>query len=238
MSLNAPNSLKEVASASREFLKKLRESLPGRLAFLRSKSSAFISTKVIGPLHIQQGSHAALSYISRSLKTQGGWFLNAWGYCVESFLRLKIRVKLSIIVGISIIAVTLVISTVAVRLQEIELRIQTETVGNLVVRSLHSVAKDPLLLEEYVSIRDYINNFMKSEIKIRGLEALSVVDRQGKIIAHVEQENVDRSVSSERFDEMAKADSVMLVETPTHYRFVQAVYTMNNRRIFLGDVLR
>lgn len=234
MSDHTLNALTKIAASSREFLRKSRGSLSAVLIPLWSKAYDFFMKKLFQPLHVRQGSRVALSYIDRALKTQGGWFLNAWEYFVESFLRLKIRVKLSIIVGISIIAVTLVISTVAVRLQEIELRIQTETVGNLVVRSLHSVAKDPLLLEEYVSIRDYINNFMKSEIKIRGLEALSVVDRQGKIIAHVEQENVDRSVSSERFDEMAKADSVMLVETPTHYRFVQAVYTMNNRRIFLG----
>jgi len=151
---------------------------------------------------------------------------------VEFFFRLKLRVKLSIIVGISIVAVTVVVSTVAVRLQEDELRHQTETVGYMIVRSLQAVAKDPLLLNEHVSIQDYINNFVRR--KVHGMEALAVVDRFGKIVAHAEMENVERTISAERFDEISRADSALLVETPTHYRFVQAVYTFNKRRIFLG----
>ncbi|MBF8247487.1 MAG: hypothetical protein HW374_287 [Bacteroidetes bacterium] len=234
MSDHTPNALTKIAASSREFLKKSWSSVNAVLIPRWSKAKDFFMKKLFEPLHVQHGFRAALGYIRRAMKTPGGWFLGAWGYLVESFLRLKIRVKLSIIVGISIIAVTFVISTVAVRLQETELRIQTEAIGNLVVRSLHSVAKDPLLLEEYVSIRDYISNFMKSEIKIRGLEALSVVDRQGKIVAHVDQENVDRTVSADRFDEISKADFVTLVETPTHFRFVQGVFTYSNRKIFLG----
>ncbi|HLF20563.1 MAG TPA: adenylate/guanylate cyclase domain-containing protein, partial [Bacteroidota bacterium] len=158
--------------------------------------------------------------------------LNGWGYVVEFFLRLKLRVKLSVIVGISIVVVTFITSTVAVRLQEIELRHQTETVGYMIVRSLQAVAKDPLLLNDYVSIQDFINNFVKR--KVPGMEALAVVDRFGKIIAHVEMENVEKTISADRFDEITRADSALLVETPTHYRFVQAVYTFNKRRIFLG----
>ncbi|MBI3003783.1 MAG: HAMP domain-containing protein, partial [Ignavibacteriales bacterium] len=88
------------------------------------------------------------------------------------------------------------------------------------------------LLNEQVSIQDYINNFLRR--RVHGMESLAVVDRFGKIIAHAEMENVERTITAQRFDEISRADSALLVETPTHYRFVQAVYTFNKRRIFLG----
>ena len=193
---------------------------------------SFLMERLFEPLHIQKGSQVIVSYVGRGLKVQSNFFSTTWSSVFEFFLRLKLRVKLSIIVGISIVAVTFIISSVAVRLQERELRLQTETIGNMIVRSLQSVSKDPLLLNDYVTIQDYINNFVRR--KIHGLESLAVIDRSGRIVAHVELENVEKTVSAERFDEITRADSSMLVETPTHYRFVQAVYTFNKRRIFLG----
>lgn len=203
------------------FLRKRGERLKEILLPPFGKVQAFAADKIARPLQFGKGLKALANFISLG-----------WASIFEFFLRLKLRVKLSIIVGLSIIFVTFVISSVAVQIQERELRLQTETVGNMIVRSLQSVSKDPLLLNDYVTIQDYINNFVRR--KIHGLEALAVVDRSGKIVAHAELENVEKTISAERFDEIVRADSAIQVETPTHYRFVQAVYTFNKRKIFLG----
>jgi len=161
----------------------------------------------------------------------------AWNHIVEFFLRLKIHFKFSIIVGISIIAVTCVISSIAVNLQERELRLQTEVLGYQIVQSLTAVAEDNLLLNSVPVLQDYVKNFSRRNIP--GLEQLFVMDRRGVIVAHLVPDSVNRTVTAADFDLLASADSARLVETATHFRFIQSIYVTRreaggSRRFLLG----
>ncbi len=160
-----------------------------------------------------------------------------WNRIVEFFLRLKIHFKFSIIVAISIVAVTFVISSIAVNLQERELRLQTEVLGSQIVQSLTAVAEDNLLLNSIPVLQDYVKNFSKRNIP--GLEQLFVMDRRGVIVAHLVPDSVNKTVTAGEFDLLASADSARLVETATHFRFIQSIHvtrrgTGQARRFLLG----
>ena len=160
-----------------------------------------------------------------------------WNYVVEFFLRLRIHFKLSLIVAVSIIVVTFVVSSIAVNLQERELRLQTEVLGSQIVQSLTAVAEDNLLLNSIPVLQDYVKNFSKRNIP--GLEQLFVMDRRGIIVAHLVPDSVNKTVTAKDFDLLASAGSARLVETPTHFRFIQSIYVTRreegqSRRFLLG----
>lgn len=144
-----------------------------------------------------------------------------WGFIVEFTLGLKIRWKLILIVGLSIVSVTFIITTVAVNRQEEELRSMTAVVGVNLVQSLANVAKDNLLLESYPPIQDYISNL--SERSLPGLEYFFAMDRNGRMVAHSRADMINELLSREDFDLISGADSARVVETDTHLRFVQTV---------------
>ena len=161
----------------------------------------------------------------------------SWKYIVEFFLRLKIHFKLSLIVAISIIAVTFIISSIAVSLQERELRLQTEVLGYQIVQSLTAVAVDNLLLNQIPVLQDYVKNFSKRNIP--GLEHLFLMDRRGVIVAHLLSDSVNKTVGADDFDLLVSADSASLVETATHFRFIQPIFVTKreagqSRRFLLG----
>ncbi|MBM4162290.1 MAG: hypothetical protein FJ217_14470, partial [Ignavibacteria bacterium] len=162
----------------------------------------------------------------------------SWNYVVELFLRLKIHFKLSLIVAISVLAVTFVISSIAVNLQQRELRLQTEVLGYQIVQSLTAVAEDNLLLNSVPVLQDYVKNFSKRNIP--GLEHLFVMDRRGVIVAHLAPDSVNKTVTANDFDLLASADSARLMETATHFRFIQSIFVTKreagqSRRILLGS---
>ncbi len=142
-------------------------------------------------------------------------------YIVELFLRLQIRLKLSMIVAASIIGTTLIIGTIVTQMQERELRLQTEALGHSIVLGLNSSAKDNLLLNSHSIIQDYVNNFNK--LKLQGLEHLFIIDRNGVVIAHLIPNEVNKRVSSEEWDVITRADTSTLIETSSSLRFVQAI---------------
>jgi class 3 adenylate cyclase len=159
-----------------------------------------------------------------------------WSTTVDVVLRLKIRVKLSLIVGASIVVTTLIISTIATELQERELRLQTHTLGITIVQLLGSLAKDNLLLNSDVVLQDYINNVARHQI--RGLEHLYVINREGIIVAHIQPDSVRRQVSLDEFTILTKADTSVVYESADRFRFVQAVYFKRDaekKKIFLGS---
>lgn len=170
---------------------------------------------------------------SRFTRMQAGRF---WTTTVDVYLRLKIRVKLSLIVGASIVVTTLIISTIATELEERELRLQTHTLGLTIVQLLGSLAKDNLLLSSDVVLQDYINNVGRHQI--RGLEHLYVINREGIIVAHIQPDSVRRQVSLDDFTLLTKVDTSAVYETADRIRFVQAVYfsrAAEKKRIFLGS---
>ncbi len=159
-----------------------------------------------------------------------------WEGFEEAFLRLKIRAKLSLIVGISIVVTTLVISTIATQIQERELRIQTNTVGMTIVQGLGSVSRDNLLLKSYPIIQEYVRNVERHEIV--GLEQLFVIDRNAVIVADAHPDSINRQVSVADFTLLTKSDSTAVYESQNHIRFVQAIYfkeAHTHKRIFLGS---
>ncbi len=161
---------------------------------------------------------------------------NVWNKTVEVFLRLRIRAKLSLIVGVSIVGTTLVISTIATQIEQRELRLQTNTVGMTIVQGLGSVARDNLLLKSYPIIQEYVRNVLRH--KITGLEHLYVINRNAIIVADARSDSINHQVSVEDFTLMTKVDTTTVYETADHIRFVQAIYFRQveaNKRIFLGS---
>jgi len=143
------------------------------------------------------------------------------GYGVEFTLGMKIRWKLILIVGISIVAVTFIVSTVAVNRQEEELQAMTAILGLNLVQSLGNVAQDNLLLESYPPIQDYINNL--STRSFPGLEYFFVMDRNGSMVAHSRADQINRLVPPDEFDLITGTDSALVLETDSQLRFVQSV---------------
>ncbi len=154
---------------------------------------------------------------------------------MDPFFRMKIRIKLSVLVGFSIAIVTFVIITSAVGIQERELRVQTQVVGTNLVQSLNAVARDNLLLESIPAIQDYVNNYASK--RLPGLEHLAVMDRSGKIVAHLLSDQINQSVTAEEWDLVTAADSALAIESETHFVFFQGVYVRkDDRKILLGGV--
>jgi class 3 adenylate cyclase len=153
---------------------------------------------------------------------------------VESYLRLKIRFKLSLLVAVAIAVVTFVISTILTNLQERELRDQTGVLGTNIVRSLAALAEDNLLLNSIPVLQDYIvKNFARQ--RIPGLDRLFVMDRTGRVVAHLSVDSINVMVTPEEWDQVVQADSVEMVETPRHFIFNKTIYvSKDQKRILLG----
>lgn len=145
----------------------------------------------------------------------------SWNTAVEFTLGLKIRWKLVLIVGISVVVVTFIITTVAVNRQEQELRAMTMVLGTNLVDGLTNVAKDNLLLETHPPIQDYINNLSFGAFP--GLESFYVINRDGLAIAHSAADSINTSVSLADFDLITSSDSATVVETENHLRFVKSI---------------
>jgi HAMP domain-containing protein len=139
----------------------------------------------------------------------------------EFALGLKIRWKLILIVGISVVVVTFVITTVAVNRQEQELRAMTIVLGTNLVDGLSNVAKDNLLLESYPPIQDYISNLSYGAFP--GLEYFFVMNRNGRAVAHSIADSINSLVPPEDFDRITSADSTVVLETEDQLLFVQSV---------------
>jgi adenylate cyclase len=180
---------------------------------------------------------SGLQTLLTNLKTAGRMAKRGWTTIEDFFLRLQIRLKLSIIVGISIIATTLIIGTIVTRLQEQELKLQTEALGHSIVVGLNSSAKDNLLLNSPSIIQDYVNNF--TNLKIPGLERLFVVDRERTIVAHLNPNELNKHISEEEWSTITKSDIPTFIETPSSLRFDQAIVVNKHegtqtRKIVLG----
>ncbi|MEX2116848.1 MAG: hypothetical protein WEB37_08170, partial [Bacteroidota bacterium] len=147
--------------------------------------------------------------------------MHTWGFGVDLTLSLKIRWKLILIVGVSIVAVTVIVSTVAVTRQEEELRSMTAILGMNLVQSLGNVAKDNLLLESYPPIQDYVNNLMVHSFP--GLEYFFVMDRNGRMVAHSRADQINILLPPGEFDLITGTDSAIVLESDTELRFVQSV---------------
>jgi len=201
-----------------------KEMLEVVLSPLRSLISA------IAPAYKNASGTAGVRLIRwrKRTKDRARWILAGF---IDFFLRLKIRWKLILLVSASIILVTSTISTVALNRQEIEMRRGTSELGTALVSSLANVAKDNLLLESYPPIQDYISSY--SFRGITGLELFFVMDRNGRVVAHLVADSINTIVPAEEWDLVAAADSAILIETPDQLRFVRSVYVINEGKKFI-----
>ena len=161
----------------------------------------------------------------------------SWNYIIDFFLRLQIRLKLSLIVAASIIGTTVIIGTIVTQLQERESRLQTEALGHSIILSLNSSAKDNLLLNSTSVIYDFVNNYRK--LNLPGLEHLFVISRDSVIIASLNLKELNKRVTAAEWNIITKTDSIILIETDSSFRFVQAIAwnkreDTGNRKIILG----
>lgn len=159
---------------------------------------------------------------------------------VDLLLRMNVRLKLSLIVGVALAVVVFIISTITVNRQETQLREQTEILGKNIIQGLADVTKDNLLLNTTVIIQEHISNIDKRDIP--GLEVLSVVDRNRSIVAHSQSDSVGRVVSDDIWAEITGADSLRLFETPKEFRYAVPILVVirgkdETKNIFLGGAL-
>jgi class 3 adenylate cyclase len=141
-----------------------------------------------------------------------------------------------LLVGVSIAATTLIISTIATQIQERELRLQVNTIGVAIVHGLSSVARDNLLLKSYPIIQEYVRNVARN--RITGMEQLYVINREGIIVADIQPDSVNRQVSIADFSTMTSTDSTSIYETSDRIRFIQAIHfqqSSGRKKIFLGS---
>ncbi|MEE9288856.1 MAG: adenylate/guanylate cyclase domain-containing protein [Bacteroidota bacterium] len=178
-------------------------------------------------------------HLSRLLRSLSGWISAVWKQVVDPFMRMKIRLKLSLIVGVSIALVVFAISSITLKRQEQELRVQSEIVGRHIVQSLADMAEDNLLLKSFPALQDYLTDFSKRSIP--GLEVLYVFDRNGSIVAHVYADSVNRLVSPKEWDQIAGLDTLTLIETLEQFRYAQPIFVVKSgngeeRKILVGGV--
>ena len=162
--------------------------------------------------------------------------VTAYGSFLDAFLRLKIRFKLSLIVGVSLAVVVLIISIITVKRQERQLQEQTEILGKNIVQNLADIARENLLLKSSAVIQDHIVGVVRRNVP--GLKVLCVVDRNGRIVAHSVVDSVNRAVDSEDWTRITRTDSLTKFETSDYLQYVEPILIAKpgkpNERIFLG----
>lgn len=148
--------------------------------------------------------------------------MSVLGNVFDVFLRLKIRFKLSLIVGVALTVVVFIISVITVQRQENQLKVQTDILGRNIVQNLADVARENLLLGSSAIVQEHVVNIVRRQIP--GVEMLAVVDRNRKIVAHSVVDSVNRSLSEEAWEEVATGDSLTKLETEDFLQYVEPIF--------------
>jgi adenylate cyclase len=159
---------------------------------------------------------------------------------VEAFLRLPIRFKLSLLVGVSLTVVVLTISIITVERQENQLREQTEILGKNIVQNLADIAKENLLLSSSALVQEHVVNIVRRNVP--GLEMLLVVDMNGKFVAHSIVDSVNHHASIDIWEKIVGVDSLTRFETGNHLQYVEPIAITkagesNESKILIGGAL-
>lgn len=158
---------------------------------------------------------------------------SAWMF--DLLLRMKIRLKLSFIVGVALAVVVLIISSMTIRRQENQLRQQTEVLGRNIVQSVADVAKENLILNSTAVIQEHIANIVRR--RIPGLEVIFVADRNGQIVAHSSVDSINLSLAEGEWKHIAGSDSLLKLETEDAFQYVEPIYVTKpseTKKILLG----
>ena len=157
---------------------------------------------------------------------------------LDFFYKMRIRSKLSLIVGFSVIIVAVILISTTLQQQETELRKQTEILGTSMVQSLAAASKENLLLNSYPVIQDYIKELVKRR-PIPALEAQYVFDRKGMIVAHLYADSINHNIAPEEFTLVQSTDTMLTRETRQSIQYILPIYQripdeQNPRIILLG----
>lgn len=102
---------------------------------------------------------------------------------------LTIQTKLSLIIGGLILGVIVLLTATIVTRQTATLTDNADKLAQTLLQSVAATAKDELLLESAASIQDMITNIKR--LNMSGLRRVVVSDREGKVVAHSETNDVD-----------------------------------------------
>ncbi len=157
---------------------------------------------------------------------------------LDIFYKMRIRSKLSMIVGISVVIVASILIYTTLQQQETELRKQTEVLGTSMVQSLAAASKENLLLNSYPVIQDYIKELVQRR-PIPALEAQYVFDRTGTIVAHLYSDSVNKHIAPEEMTMVQSTDTMLFKETEYSFHYILPIYQripdeVTPRKILLG----
>ncbi len=142
---------------------------------------------------------------------------------LDIIYRMRIRSKLSMIVGISVIIVAVILIYTTLQQQETELLKQTEILGTSMVQSLAAASKENLLLNSYPVIQDYIKELVQRR-PIPALEAQYVFDRNGAIVAHLYSDSVNKHIAPEEMSMVQSTDTILFIETVNSFHYILPIY--------------
>lgn len=161
-------------------------------------------------------------------------FFNA---IIDFVLRMKVRIKLSLLVGIALAVVVFIISTITINRQEVQLLKQMDILGRNIVQNIADVAKENLILNSTAIIQEHVANVLRRSIT--GLEELSVVDRNRRVVAHSVVDSINQVVRDEVWQEILYVDSLTRYETADHARYIEPIFVIipeetGPKRILIG----
>lgn len=148
--------------------------------------------------------------------------LSFWRILVEYVLRMRIRIKLSLIIAITVILVAAVLSTIIISQQRKEIRANVESLARLTTEHLANASRDYLLLHAEVSIQETVNGVHR--MNVEGVGNIMIVDRNGVIVAHSNLALAAKRLSNEEFTRIETVTELTSRETPDELEYIRPIY--------------
>lgn len=159
---------------------------------------------------------------------------------------MRIRLKLSLIIGGILLVVMFVITSAVITQQQTALTKKNDELCKLLVQNLSSTAKDQLILSSWLPIQEAVSNIGKQHIE--GVNWVAVTDRDGKVIAHTDLNLTSKPMpplpASRPVPKALLADSSLaLYESEKDFVYTDSIFVRRitteqgskiEQRIFLG----
>ena len=160
------------------------------------------------------------------------------GRILDFFKTLRIRIKLSIIIGLTVIFIILILSFIILEGEKRVLKDKAEEICRLCVQSLATAVRDDLLLGQHIPIQDAVVRVMK--MRIKGVEFAYVSDRKGVIVAHSDTKRIGAPIPRPLLRELMKGENPVVKESAERYEYISPIYVTKKssgevRRVFLGS---
>ena len=152
-----------------------------------------------------------------------------WRGFVEYLLRMRIQIKLSLYIAITVIFVAAVLSSIIISQQREEIESYVESLARLTTEHLANTSRDHLLLNAEVPIQETVNSINK--MNIEGVEAIMVIDRNGVIVAHSNLSLAAKRFSDEERTRIDEITELSLRDTPNEMEFIRPIYVHHVTRL-------